>query len=401
MADVFLQMLDQQIPADAQFKSRYAQFQSHAARFRVDLPGNWLTGAPTELKIRGDRSEKEHEASPHELVEAFSPIKPDVLRLRNRAAECTQAQLEYPESGQLHNLGSPLYPKWDLGAFFAFHQALVLRASAELDLGQRADAYADALILMRMTQATSSEHNVIAALVGSAMDASIVQVFRRGLTAELWTVDQLEGFRDFFISEDKWGRFNLGLRGERVYAATVLAEPQIFDGEVWSIFGLPLSRVPRSLMSLMEPGLSSEYALASEAEIGDAIAWYNPDTRLFDFEKAERHLAHVNGWMARLKPDRLYGRSGVSGLANIEVGFAKGASPTDVGGVIAALEIFHRAFRDYPADLEQLVPRYLPRIPADVLTGDAPSYVRIDSAHFQLNSAHWHKGATGPEWIWR
>lgn len=43
-----------------------------------------------------------------------------------------------------------------------------------------------------------------------------------------------------------------------------------------------------------------------------------------------------------------------------------------------ALELYHRKFGKYPATLDELTPRFLPRIPADRVTGDPVKYRLID-----------------------
>ena len=104
--------------------------------------------------------------------------------------------------------------------------------------------------------------------------------------------------------------------------------------------------------------------------------------------------------MERINPYHTLGWTIGDHVLRWEISLANWPPAGDGGALAAALELYHLAHRDFPAELGDLVPRYLPRIPTGLLTGEPPAYSRIDAAHFRLTSAHWHDGASEPEWIW-
>jgi hypothetical protein len=68
--------------------------------------------------------------------------------------------------------------------------------------------------------------------------------------------------------------------------------------------------------------------------------------------------------------------------------------------IVCALERFHLENRNYPESLDALAPRFLNKIPPDVIGGRTPRYRRLENGQFLLYSTGWdekdHGGKSSP-----
>jgi hypothetical protein len=79
--------------------------------------------------------------------------------------------------------------------------------------------------------------------------------------------------------------------------------------------------------------------------------------------------------------------------------------------IACALERYHLAHREYPVNLDALMPQYLDRIPRDVIGGRPPKYRRAADGTYMLYSIGWRgldnggvRGKSSPnldgDWVW-
>ena len=97
--------------------------------------------------------------------------------------------------------------------------------------------------------------------------------------------------------------------------------------------------------------------------------------------------------------------------------FASGQTAVDLATVACALERHRLANGQYPEQLDLLVPRFIAKIPNDVITGELLKYRRESGGTFVLYSVGWNEaddgGAPGltksgaapdpnhGDWVWR
>jgi hypothetical protein len=83
------------------------------------------------------------------------------------------------------------------------------------------------------------------------------------------------------------------------------------------------------------------------------------------------------------------------------------SSQTD--GLACALERYRLAHGQYPESLDALAPRWVAKVPADVIVGQPMRYHRTPDGRFVLWSVGWNgrddggagsEGLSDPDWVW-
>ena len=97
--------------------------------------------------------------------------------------------------------------------------------------------------------------------------------------------------------------------------------------------------------------------------------------------------------------------------------FANGQTSIDLATIACALERFRVAHGEYPAQLDLLVPKFIEKIPTDLINGDLPKYRREADGTFVVYSVGWNETDEGGQpgmaksgntvdpskgdWVWR
>jgi len=82
-------------------------------------------------------------------------------------------------------------------------------------------------------------------------------------------------------------------------------------------------------------------------------------------------------------------------LSRVAVKTAYGQTAVEEARLACALERFRLKNGSYPEKLEQLVPEFVNKTPADIVTGEQLKYHRTDDGHFVLYSVGWNKTDDG------
>jgi hypothetical protein len=386
MADPFLQMVDGRRPRDPAFAAAYGEFRKRTDNY-WPLGRTWAQGLLDTVRVN-ERGQS-HEIPPQEVLGAVASIEPQILRLRRRAAECSLAQIDLGPALMRRDFRG-VNTDWDIGEFLQLSRGIAWQAAAESRLGKNAYAYADALVLMRMALATKSYPNLLTSIVEIGMVDSLTELFWQGCLSKSWSGPELEVFLNFFESAKLGDLSAYDLRAERALIMTVaLTNPGAFFDRK-----LGFRRTP--LLYLMRFGLTSENALAAMAGVDDALGCMDLNKANFDLTKAQTYVSQrATGW-GRTNPYRRLGHLAATTSLEAVIHEVQVPPGWEVGTIVAALELYHRAHQDYPTKLEDLVPTYFARVPTGILAGTPPNYRRIDRANFRLTSG----GPPEPAWEW-
>ena len=71
--------------------------------------------------------------------------------------------------------------------------------------------------------------------------------------------------------------------------------------------------------------------------------------------------------------------------------FANGQAVIDLATVACALERFRLTHGEYPAQLDLTVPKFIERIPLDLINGELPKYRREADGTFVVYSVGWNE----------
>jgi len=117
------------------------------------------------------------------------------------------------------------------------------------------------------------------------------------------------------------------------------------------------------------------------------------------------------------RPYSIVARLFIPSVSRCAQSFARAQSHIDLALVACALERHRLATGRYPGKLDALTPKYLAKLPPDIITGQPLKYRPTEDGHFLLYSVGWNerddggtvalnvsKQASDPrkgDWVWR
>jgi hypothetical protein len=272
-------------------------------------------------------------------------------------------------------------------------QIVRLRAVARLAAGQNTEALSDAKLGLRLADALKAEPLLISQLVRMSMLQIGLQAIWESLAHHRWNEAQLAEIQSELARVRVLEDYRPAIRGERA-----LANAAIDD--------LRTGRLPLSVMDDVGSGAAMDR--------GSYLRWIVPDGWFFENQVTlnrlyqERCLPLVDATEHRVNVSLARDADNAPelksrGLHNIfaqllfpavsksALKFAHGQTMVDLATVGCALERFRSAHGSYPEQLEALVPRYIERIPVDVITGGLLRYQRTPAQQFVLYSVGWNE----------
>ncbi|HVW21433.1 MAG TPA: hypothetical protein VHC86_09470 [Opitutaceae bacterium] len=322
-----------------------------------------LHSAAQALADRGGIRGSSDRAAVEEALRRLAQMRPSPRSIRALARARDQSQ--FLSAGIDVNFGH----------LFALSQATAGEAELELAAGNPAEALGDARILMRLIQADESGRTMLSGLIGLAEEGELIRVFSAGERMGSWTDDQLREFARFFGDLDEAALMEQALRFTEVRRFTTPLDRSAFGPQ-------------RGWNRFQPTGWLIAGAVGTDRDYRDTLSDFDHNGHRFDLAQAQEQLEAAR---QEHRPHTV-GSLAAAALSQPPVGA--------VGTIVAALELYRRAQGAFPSRLEDLVPRYLPRLPASAITGQPPVYAAPDRDHFRLSSAGWRPGAKPPEWAW-
>jgi hypothetical protein len=284
-------------------------------------------------------------------------------------------------------------------------QMLRLRAAAELELGQTSPAARDVDLMIYLTDCVKSEPVLISQLVREANLQLTVQVIWQGLAEHKWEDAQLQAWQIRLQQFDFFGDLNLSLRAERAWGNRIIdwVKNDQNRADFYNALTNPESgaeNLDASLYGLCPRGWFDLEKLNYNRLFEDfGFTTFNPQSRRFnpteDAENAKRLEESLSGGLGVIVSHRLFARLLLPALAKVRQKFGFAQSTADLAIVACALERFHVATGHYPESLNALSPRFLDRIPNDVVSGAPLKYRRLDQGKFLLYSVGWNEKDDG------
>jgi len=308
-------------------------------------------------------------------------------------------------------------------------QLLRLKASAELAAGHSEQALQDVLLMLRLVDSPKDEPTLISQLVRVACLEITFQPIWEGLAGRRWSDQQLQTLQARLEQFDFISDLKLALEAEKVWGNVTIG--LVRD-----------KRTPGYLLSLLESeGKAESWQKEADRVLVKAPRdWFDQEqgnyNQLFDerllsgFDIAGRrvyprvadenvqHLAKtLRNKDTVLKEHRLFATVFLPALTRVHLKLAGAQGYTDLAAVACALERHRLATGLFPETLAALSPRFLKRVPHDVITGQPLRYQRTDDGQFLLYSVGWNEtddagelaffaSGRGPEkkegdWVWR
>ncbi len=304
-----------------------------------------------------------------------------------------------------------------LATFKGISSVVRLRALARLQAGQKDEAVQDVRLTIRLAESVAAEPFIISQLVRIAILQTAVQPVWEGCVRHAWTDAQLAELQTALAQIKLLADYGRSMRGERAFNNAAMDLMRTGKYRLSELVGDGSS--PAS--SIVDGGRLLVSGWIRQNQI--VINRLHQD-RTIPLVDADKHrvfvpLAREAEDMPELREKTLYNifakllMPAVTKLANK---FANCQASLDLARIACALERHRLAHGEYPAQLDPLVPRFIEKIPTDVITGELLKYRREADGTFALWSVGWNErddqGAVGlaksgksqdpltGDWVW-
>jgi hypothetical protein len=279
-------------------------------------------------------------------------------------------------------------------------QVLELRAVAELEAGRGDDALSDVKLIFRLIESIRSEPFLITHLVRNAMTSIALQPVWEGLVKYEWSETQLAeidrqlgnlNFLDDYqrcIHAERNGAIAQieSLRKHRDYHEIAF----MFDVDLNFFLDGSRQKITSPAVVYLMPGgwyFQNEIEIAQDYKKWLSVA-VDTSNRLARPEIKADADRYFDGWQA--KPWNVFANDVVPVVGGSVLKLAYTQSCVDRARIACALERYHLALGEYPETLVSLTPKFLDKIPNDVITGQPLHYHRSADGKFVLYSVGWN-----------
>jgi hypothetical protein len=265
-----------------------------------------------------------------------------------------------------------------------------LRACAELAQDRTDQAWSDTRMAMCLADTIKDEPFLISKLVQVAIVQLSIQPIWEGLAEHKWSDTQLVEM------EQRLGKISLRpdvvMRGERAFG--ILTIDQVRNQR------LGPDGSPSQLSGLLSPLLSGFY---SQNQLSLAHLYQQfmlpsvdaPDQRIYPSRAVANEAALNQAIASGFRPYNLFARLLLPAITGAERKCAFGQTRVNEAIVACTLERYRLAQGQFPDSLEPLSPRFLEKLPHDIITGAPLVYHRTPNGQFILYSVGWNEKDDG------
>ncbi len=305
-----------------------------------------------------------------------------------------------------------------ISAFTPCVQILSLRADAELAEGHSEKALEDIRLVLRLAQmqtgAVWPRQNAITFVIIA------LQAAWEGMAAHHWSDAQLVALDSELSKLDFLAEYRREVRGHRAHSLdrinfirtwtrTAPWFPNMDDEYASDLRDYLLAK---ACYRLAPSGWWNQNRLASARAYQQALSQIDLDKRVVSKDRARPNS--IKDRSGAISPTRLLAQTTYTVVPAEQFAYAQ--TQVDLARVACALERYRIASGDYPSSLDQLVPRFMPRLPHDVIDGAPLRYRNEGQGQILLYSIGWdgvdnhgrvmrhfHDGIdiTLGDWVWR
>jgi hypothetical protein len=250
-------------------------------------------------------------------------------------------------------------------------QMLQLRTIAELQLGRTEDALADTKLMLGLTDALRTEPFLISHLVRVALASITLQPIWEGLAQHKWSDSQLAELGEVLAKEDFLADYQFAMRGERACGNEAMARYRVghFSTGSDNAQDLPRWLMPGGFFYQNQIVVDRLYQQFSLPAV-DAAA------RRVHVEMCTTNA--LNAALGARTPYTIFARLLFPAFQKAALRFARIQTSADMASVACALERYRLAHGDYPGALDALAPKFIDKVPHDIINGQPLHYRRTD-----------------------
>lgn len=275
------------------------------------------------------------------------------------------------------------------------------RAIAKLELGRTADAMVDLKVGFRVSDSISNEPILIDHLVRIATLAINLQTVREGLARHAWSDAQLVELEKYLASVNVLAEYKLAMGGERAFGTGSVdwLRRQGFRGDPMNFMGEDGGANQSSGFNAMPGGwyyqnmvaISQMHQQFTLPAVDEQARRVFPDaTARMEQSISESKTGPYNIFMKLLMP----------ALSKAVQRSARAQFYVDAARVACALERHRLATGSLPDSLDALSPKFLEKIPDDMLDGKLLRYQKNSDGTYLIYSIGWNLKDDGGELGW-
>jgi hypothetical protein len=296
-------------------------------------------------------------------------------------------------------------------------RVLQLRAVAELEAGQPAQALQDIELMLRLADAIRDEPILISHLVRIAIFNLALQPVWEGLTAHRWDEGQLTALEQDLGKADFLADYQAAMRGEQTFSAGVI--DYVRRRRNFGPFDFPSHKLAPDILSRLIPSgwFYQNQVRCARLMVERYVPLADPEHRTISPAAAHRAEEAFKLETREVTPFNVLERMLIPALSKAVTKFAAAQVRTDQARLACALERYRLVHGEYPETLDVLAPQFIPQLPRDVINGQPLHYRRVDRERYILYSVGWNeaddsgqvvlKKNDGPidmdqgDWVWR
>ena len=282
-----------------------------------------------------------------------------------------------------------------LGRLKASSHYLCLQAEAALKAGDKETALEDIKLSFRLIESIRSEPTLISHLVRIAMAQIALQPVWEGLADRQWTVAELTAIERLLGAMDFLSDYDSAMRGERgcnlwgvdyIHKAGMsglkeMSAPveDVPPGDMEQLLGMATFRlIPAGWFDQNKLSLCRMYEKYLLPLVGEQ------DRRVV----SRATIQEANSALQRrdLRPYDVFSSMLLPALAGFADKCARAQTAVDLARVACALERYRLANGQFPDSLDALTPKFIAKLPHDVINGQPLNYHRTDDGQFVLYS---------------
>ncbi|MEO6847247.1 MAG: type II secretion system protein GspG [Chthoniobacterales bacterium] len=346
-----------------------------------------------EIVQRGLRTKENKDQPAAEIILTAFDKRRDLWELLYKAAEKPGSYFPFE------------YEK--LGDLIAYENGVIeltwllsLRASANMMLHKPKEAARDVLLIFRLSDAIAAQPLVVTQYVRIACLRIAISNIREGMERHVWTTDELKDIEGQLADKNLIKSLAVSLRGERGFSNQGFSSIFEYKGPWGKVLkGFHLFPAESFLRMNMTSSSRLFQNVIDQLETGSR----GINAMNISFPKVPEKYPKAG--------ERLHLLTSVAipPFKSIITAFAETQAEIDMTRIACVLERYRIALGNYPQSLNQLVPKYIEKLPNDVANAkpyryrlDAPDKFTLWSVGFDGvddNAAHPNDIEKG-DWVW-
>jgi hypothetical protein len=309
-------------------------------------------------------------------------------------------------------------------------QRLELRACAELAAGQSDRAFDDIKLMVYLGDSLKDEPFLISHLVRIACAQLTIQPVWEGLAEHRWTAAELQSLQTLFEGQNFAASARTALKADRAAGVSTvemvrtrgldqlmeIQSPGPVPPATRTLAALLGAIVPRGWYYLEELNFCQLHGLLMTTNLDTDRPLISPQQIAASQKALDGALARGGDQFRNVRivlRHRLVAALLLPALGHVGAKAAAAQTALNQAALGSALERYRLEHGQFPDTLDTLVPRFISRMPCDVINGQPYHYRRTDDGQFVLYSVGWdekdNNGEPGKtifdegkgDWVWQ